>query len=255
MEIDLNSTVTYKGMAGFLHAAISYVKNTSNLRKKLNKHNLNMKVALIAPDLPNGGLLIFSEKEVLVKPLAPSDWENASLWDVKIEGNAKIFFDYFMGRLGAVRPILFRKLKTTPFLPGAFKLLNILWFVKTCVKLFTKSVSLSEAMFYKFYNHEKLERKLYGEKKKEEMGYNGKILWVNLSTREIKEEKPDPEIYRKYLGGYGLGAYYIYNNIEPNSDPLGPENILGFCPGLLTGTIAPFTGRYMICDKSPLTGG
>ncbi|MEJ2295388.1 MAG: aldehyde ferredoxin oxidoreductase C-terminal domain-containing protein, partial [Candidatus Lokiarchaeota archaeon] len=38
-------------------------------------------------------------------------------------------------------------------------------------------------------------------------------------------------------------------------DPLGPENILGLCPGLFTGTATPFSGRYMVCGKSPLTGG
>lgn len=85
-------------------------------------------------------------------------------------------------------------------------------------------------------------------------GYNGKILWVNLSDKTIKEEEPDEAIYKKYLGGYGLGVYYIYNRMKVNADPLGPENILGFCPGLLTGSPAPFTGRYMVCGKSPLTG-
>ncbi len=85
-------------------------------------------------------------------------------------------------------------------------------------------------------------------------GYTGKILWVDLSSKDIQEEFPDEKIYRSFLGGYGLGVYYIYNRISPGCDPLGPENILGFCPGLLTGTAAPFTGRWMVCGKSPLTG-
>ena len=85
-------------------------------------------------------------------------------------------------------------------------------------------------------------------------GYTGKILWVNLSTNELKDEYPDEKIYRKYMGGYGLGVYYIYTRITPGCDPLGPDNILGFIPGLLTGTVAPFTGRWMVCGKSPLTG-
>ncbi len=85
-------------------------------------------------------------------------------------------------------------------------------------------------------------------------GYTGKILWINLTTGEIQEEFPSDEIYRSFLGGYGLGVYYIYSRIKSHCDPLGPDNILGFCPGLLTGTIAPFTGRWMACGKSPLTG-
>lgn len=37
-------------------------------------------------------------------------------------------------------------------------------------------------------------------------GYMGKLLFVNLSTGEIKEETPDESFYRKYVGGYGIGA-------------------------------------------------
>ncbi|MHA1752243.1 MAG: aldehyde ferredoxin oxidoreductase family protein [Candidatus Helarchaeota archaeon] len=90
---------------------------------------------------------------------------------------------------------------------------------------------------------------------KKRSGYNGKILWIDLTNEEIKEEEPSEDIYRNYLGGYGLGVYYIYNRIKPKCDPLGPDNIIGFCPGLLTGSLAPFSGRYMVCGKSPLTGG
>lgn len=85
-------------------------------------------------------------------------------------------------------------------------------------------------------------------------GFMGKILVVDLTTRSYKTEELGEEIYRKYYGGYGLGAYYIYNHIKPYCDPLGPDNILGFIPGLLTGSIAPMTGRYIVCAKSPLTG-
>ncbi|MBN2156606.1 MAG: aldehyde ferredoxin oxidoreductase family protein [Candidatus Lokiarchaeota archaeon] len=86
------------------------------------------------------------------------------------------------------------------------------------------------------------------------LGYTGKILWVDLSTKEIREESPEEKIYRFYLGGYGLGVYYVYNHIKPSCDPLGPDNILGFCPGLFTGSAAPMSGRYVVCAKSPLTG-
>ena len=87
------------------------------------------------------------------------------------------------------------------------------------------------------------------------LGYNGKILVVNLSESNWRIETLTDEIYRQYYGGYGLGVYYIYTHIKPNAAPLGPENILGLCPGLFTGTATPFSGRYMVCGKSPLTGG
>nr|MDO8112141.1 aldehyde ferredoxin oxidoreductase family protein [Candidatus Sigynarchaeota archaeon] len=86
-------------------------------------------------------------------------------------------------------------------------------------------------------------------------GYNGKILWVDLTTRTLTEESPSDDVYRKYLGGYGLGVYYLYKAMKPRCDPLGPENMLGFIPGFFTGSAAPLTGRCAVCGKSPQTGG
>ena len=85
-------------------------------------------------------------------------------------------------------------------------------------------------------------------------GIANKILVVDLTSRSYRIEELPEEIYRQYLGGYGLGVWYIYNHIKPGCDPLGPDNILGFTPGLFTGSGAGFTGRYMVCGKSPLTG-
>jgi len=85
-------------------------------------------------------------------------------------------------------------------------------------------------------------------------GTHGKILVVDLTRGSFEVEELPEEVYRKYLGGYGLGAYYVYRNIEVGCDPLGPGNILGFTPGLLTGTGAPFSGRYHVVGKSPTTG-
>lgn len=85
-------------------------------------------------------------------------------------------------------------------------------------------------------------------------GYWGKLLFVNLSTGEITIETPPEEIYRRYLGGYGLGAHILAERIPAGADPLGPENVIGFLPGLLTGSGALFGGRFMVCARSPLTG-
>ena len=86
-------------------------------------------------------------------------------------------------------------------------------------------------------------------------GSFGKILSVDLSQNTIEEQALDPAIQRDYLGGYGLGAQVLYERMPPGADPLGPDNILGFLPGLLTGTGLPFSGRFMVVAKSPLTGG
>ncbi len=86
-------------------------------------------------------------------------------------------------------------------------------------------------------------------------GYLGKILKVNLTTGEITEETVPDRVYESVLSGVGLGAYYLYNNIPADADPLGPENILGLTSGILTDTGSLVTGRWMAVCKSPLTGG
>ncbi len=85
-------------------------------------------------------------------------------------------------------------------------------------------------------------------------GYMGKILWVDLSDGSFKEVELPDEIYRQYIGGYGLATKLIYENMPAKSDPLGPDAIVGFFPGLLTGSVGPLTGRFMVAGKSPLTG-
>lgn len=85
-------------------------------------------------------------------------------------------------------------------------------------------------------------------------GYWGKILFVHLSSGEMTVETLPEEVYRRYLGGYGLGAYVLHDRIPAGADPLGPENVIGFLPGLLTGSGALFGGRFMVCARSPLTG-
>ncbi len=86
-------------------------------------------------------------------------------------------------------------------------------------------------------------------------GYTGKLLFVNLSTGEIREETPDEKLYRDFIGGYGIGARILYSHQRGGVDPLGPENTLGLVTGPLTGTPATAGSRYTALAKSPLTGG
>jgi len=86
-------------------------------------------------------------------------------------------------------------------------------------------------------------------------GYMGKILFVNLATGEIREETPDDNLYKDYVGGYGLGSRILYDRMKPGVDPLGSDNILGMVTGPCTGTPIPSGARYCAVAKSPLTGG
>jgi aldehyde:ferredoxin oxidoreductase len=82
----------------------------------------------------------------------------------------------------------------------------------------------------------------------------GKILWADLSNGKLWDETIEDRVYRDFLCGYGLGAKVIYDRQPAGVDPLGADAVLGFTSGLLTGTGAPFSGRYMVVGKSPLTG-
>jgi len=84
-------------------------------------------------------------------------------------------------------------------------------------------------------------------------GYIGKILFVDLTLGNIDEEVLPDNIYRRFLGGFGLGVRILYERMRPGVEPLGPDNIVGFAPGILTATGAPMSSRYEVVAKSPLT--
>jgi aldehyde:ferredoxin oxidoreductase len=91
---------------------------------------------------------------------------------------------------------------------------------------------------------------------REEMnGYWGKILRVDLSTGDITVEEPPESFYRRYLGGAGLIGYYLLKEVPKGADPLGPENVLIFAAGPVTGVPLAGAGRNTMGAKSPLTGG
>jgi aldehyde:ferredoxin oxidoreductase len=85
-------------------------------------------------------------------------------------------------------------------------------------------------------------------------GWTGKILRVDLTAGNCLYETLDPAIYKNYIGGRGLGIYYLNREVDPKCDPLSPENLLVMATGPLTGTGAPTGARYMVMTKSPLTG-
>jgi aldehyde:ferredoxin oxidoreductase len=89
---------------------------------------------------------------------------------------------------------------------------------------------------------------------KEFYGWTGKVLDVDLTagkveTKALDEVCPD---YKDYIGGRGLGVKILYDAVGPDTDPLGPENVLVFATGPLTGTSISSSGRFCIVSKSPL---
>ncbi|MFH1981228.1 MAG: aldehyde ferredoxin oxidoreductase family protein [Pseudomonadota bacterium] len=86
-------------------------------------------------------------------------------------------------------------------------------------------------------------------------GTMGKVLLVDLGTRAFREMPVPETVYERVMSGMGLAAHLLYMRIPQGADPLGPDNILGFVTGMLTGTGSLFAGRWMVVGKSPLTGG
>ncbi len=80
-----------------------------------------------------------------------------------------------------------------------------------------------------------------------------KILRVNMTELAVTEE-PFPDEWR-LLGGRALSARILLKEVDPTCDPLGPDNKVVLAPGVLSGSIAPTSGRMSVGAKSPLTGG
>ena len=89
----------------------------------------------------------------------------------------------------------------------------------------------------------------------ERYGSWGKVLRVDLTGRTTAVEEMDEAAFRRHPGGRALIAHYLLSEMPANADPLGPENILVFAMGVLTGTPLSGASRHAVGAKSPLTGG
>ena len=80
-----------------------------------------------------------------------------------------------------------------------------------------------------------------------------KVYRINTKNGEILKQDFDNE-YSSY-GGRGLIAKVMTTEVPPTCDPLGPDNKLIVCTGVLSGTSATTVHRLNVGGKSPLTGG
>jgi len=85
-------------------------------------------------------------------------------------------------------------------------------------------------------------------------GYMGNVLRLNLTEgKVIKEPLPPEDVLRAWLGGRGLGVYYMLKEVDPKVDPLSPANKAIVATGPLTGvTGVPSSGRWCSVTKAPL---
>lgn len=86
-------------------------------------------------------------------------------------------------------------------------------------------------------------------------GWWGKVLYVNLTSEQVKEITLDPSIYLEYLGGRGLAIRLLWDLNPIGVDPFSPYNHLVIANGPLSSLPAPSSGKIQVATKSPLTLG
>lgn len=75
-------------------------------------------------------------------------------------------------------------------------------------------------------------------------GTHGKILHVDLTTGDVRVERPDDDFYRLLVGGRAVVSYLLLRDLPPRTNPLSPDNLLIFAPGIMQGSNFPGAGRH-----------
>lgn len=86
-------------------------------------------------------------------------------------------------------------------------------------------------------------------------GYTGKLLFVDLTEGSLEVKDLPEDVAKKFIGGPGLGAYYLYKEMPANTDPFAPESVIVVTGGACVGTGAFFANRTFVIHKSPVYGG
>ncbi|MBI4334004.1 MAG: hypothetical protein HY673_22300 [Chloroflexi bacterium] len=86
-------------------------------------------------------------------------------------------------------------------------------------------------------------------------GYTGRILRVDLTNEQITEEHLSQEILNDFVGGAGLGAKVLYDEVPPGVEWNDPRNRLILATGPLNGLKVAGAGSFCVVTKGPLTNG
>lgn len=85
-------------------------------------------------------------------------------------------------------------------------------------------------------------------------GYIGKMLFVDLTESKIETRELTEEMAKNFVGGAGLGAKILYDEMPAKADVFGNKSMIGFISGPLNSNGAFFGGRYSVVSKSPVNG-
>lgn len=93
------------------------------------------------------------------------------------------------------------------------------------------------------------------EKRPIDKGYAGRILYINLSTKEIREIPLTDDIKQKFTGGKGFGLKMTWDNAGPETKWNDPENVLCMNSAPMNGvTQYSGMGKCLSTAISPSTG-
>ncbi len=69
-------------------------------------------------------------------------------------------------------------------------------------------------------------------------GYMGKLLFVDLSNGTYEIRELTEELARNFIGGYGIGAKILYDEMPAHTDVFAPESMIGFLSGPMSASRA-----------------
>ncbi|MHA1897630.1 MAG: hypothetical protein ACTSU2_09575, partial [Promethearchaeota archaeon] len=145
------------GQAGFIYLSLFHFQRRKIIRDNLKKRNLVFKLILRSNDFAPDVLLYFTPYEIKTysMPTTPSganeDIHNFK-YDAMMIADSETFVNYFIGRYGAIMPILTGKVKVKKML----KVMKLLWFIKEMHKYFKDNLPYAMGVYktlYKYYKN------------------------------------------------------------------------------------------------------
>ena len=86
-------------------------------------------------------------------------------------------------------------------------------------------------------------------------GYAGRVLRIDLTDEKIEKQPLPAKLAESFIGGTGFVAKTLFDELPPDTDPLGPDNLFVVASGPLSGQFMPASGKTHFGCKSPATGG
>jgi hypothetical protein len=148
MDKSYQKNIEFSGMAGFLALAMQFIKTDKNVQRSLQQKHLKIRLVLETPDFLNSVLLKFTSEEVNPYPISVEHCQSSQYWDAKMTAPAKVFLDYFLGRIGVIRPFLTGKIKAK----GMLNLMKLIWYIKANQRFFGANRSFADGVFYRMHN-------------------------------------------------------------------------------------------------------